>query len=170
MLHITTSEEIETNHTDAEGSVDTEPGIQLAVNIQRHSRLTKLLRVTGYVLRFIHNVRHPSQKVTGPLTPKGLHYVQRLWIGAVQRETFAKEYAAFKSKTPTRLLLVCQLRLFPNKDSLIYCGGRIYNAPVSDSTKFPCLLPRRHPLTELIVCDTHERHFHSGTNSTVTYL
>ena len=96
VLHITTSEEIETNHTDAGGLVDTEPGIQLVVNIQRHSKLTKLLRVTGYVLHFIHNVRHPSQKVTGPLTSKELHYAQRLWIGAVQREIFVKEYAALK--------------------------------------------------------------------------
>jgi len=57
-----------------------------------------------------------------------------------------------------------------NSDSLICCGGRIHNAPVSDSAKFPYLLPRKHPLTELIVHDIHKRHFHTGTNSTVTQM
>jgi len=79
-------------------------------------------------------------------------------------------YRAYVKNNHSTIPLIRQLRLFLNSDSLICCGGRIHNAPVSDSTKFPYLLPRKHLLTELIVRDTHEKHFHTGMNSTITYL
>ena len=118
--------------------------------------------MTAYVLRFIKNSKTPSLKTTGPLTATELYNVQRLWIQTAQQEVFAKEFTELKSKTTTRLPLIRQLRLFLNSDSLICCEGRIHNAPVSDSAQFPYLLPCKHLLTELIVRDTHEKHFHTG--------
>ena len=65
-------------------------------------------------------------------------------------------------KTP-RTLLVRQLRLFLDTNGLLRCGGRIHNAPVSETIKFPYLLPSRHSLIHVRLC-------HSGTASTVTAL
>ena len=49
-------------------------------------------------------------------------------------------------------------------------GGGIHNAPTSELTKFPYLLPTKHPFTRLVIYDIHQRLLHAGTNSTVTAL
>ena len=53
---------------------------------------------------------------------------------------------------------------------LIRCGGRIHNAPVKELTKFPYLLPQKHPFTTLVIRDYHVRQFHAGMNSIVTAI
>ena len=70
-------------------------------------------------------------------------------------------------KCPT---LARQLRLFLDKDNLLQCSGRIHNAPVSELTKFPFLLPPKHNLTDLIIQDTHKRLHHGEVSNTVTAL
>ena len=78
VLHITTSEEIEPNLADTGKSATTKLGIQLIIDINRHSKLMKLHRVTAYVLRFAHNTKHPSQKTADPLTATELHDTQNV--------------------------------------------------------------------------------------------
>ena len=51
--------------------------------------------------------------------------------------------------------LKCQLNLFLDEKKLWRCGGRVSNADVPYSTKYPLLLPRNHVLTPLIVNDAH---------------
>ena len=53
---------------------------------------------------------------------------------------------------------------------LMRCKGRIHNAPLSESAKFPYLLPPNHLFTKLVVTDAHENVLHSGLNATVTYI
>lgn len=168
--HIHTIEETESATSASKTNTVPQTGLHQIIDITRYSKLTKLHRVTAYVLRFITNVRTPSEKKAGPLTTSELDSAQKLWIKSAQEQVFSNELTNLKSKSSSRLPLVRQLRLQLNNEGLIYCGGRIHNAPVSNLTKFPYLLPRRHQLTELIVRDIHERHFHAGTNSTVTYL
>ena len=72
--------------------------------------------------------------------------------------------------TSHRLPLVRQLRLFIDSHGTLRCGGKIHNAPTSELTKFPYLLPTKHPFTRLVIYDTHQRLLHAGTNSTVTAL
>ena len=124
VLHISTSEETEPIPvvTDNPSAIS---GIYLVIDTNRHSRLTKLLRVTAYGLHFINNTKMPSQKTSGPLTATELHNTQRPWIKAAQQEVFTKEFDDLKSTTNSQLPLIHQLRLFLNNDSLICCGGRI---------------------------------------------
>ena len=55
-------------------------------------------------------------------------------------------------------------------ESFPRCGGRIHNAPLAEETKFPYLLPQRHPFRALIVYATHTQLCHAGVNSTVIAL
>ena len=64
--------------------------------------------------------------------------------------------------------LVKQLRLYLDKGNLLRCTG--HNAPVSDITKFPLLLPSRHFFTDMIIYDTHKKFCHGGVAVTVTVL
>ena len=168
ILHVATDEEVEST-TVTETSTVCNLGVHQCIDINRYSKLSKLYRVTAYVLRFINNSRRTSSRLTTPLTAAELDRAQKLWIKSIQQETYYNELSTLQSKS-SRLPLIRQLQLYLNKEGIMCCGGRIHNAPLSDSTKFPYLLPKKHRLTELIVRDTHERHFHSGTNSTVTYL
>ena len=63
-----------------------------------------------------------------------------------------------------------QLRLFLDDMKLIRCGGRIHNAPTTDASKFPYLLPNKHVVTRMIVADTHKKLHHGGVSITVTAL
>ncbi len=68
-----------------------------------------------------------------------------------------------------RLPLVRQLKLFLY-EGILKCGGRIHNAPLEDMTKYPYLLPKKHPFTNLVVKDAHSRLLHAGASSTITFL
>ena len=46
-----------------------------------------------------------------------------------------------------RLPLVRQLRLFIDSQDALRCGERIRNAPTSELTKFPDVLPAKDPYT-----------------------
>ena len=170
VFNICTSEEIEATALIAETSIISTTGVYQVIDINKYSKLTKLHRVTAYVLCFVNNLRRPSQRLNGPLTAAELVLAHKLWIKSAQLDSFPTEISNLQSKSSSRLPLVRQLRLYLDKEGIICCGGRIHNAPVSQSTKFPYLLPRKHRLTELIVRDTHEKHFHTGTNGTVTYI
>ena len=61
-----------------------------------------------------------------------------------------------RSRKSIRLPLVRQMRLFVDSNDIIRSGGRIHiNALLSDVTRFPYLLHRRHLLIRLVVLDAH---------------
>jgi hypothetical protein len=63
-----------------------------------------------------------------------------------------------------------KFRLFEDDNGVWRCGGRLSNVDVSYSVKHPILLPRTHPLTELIVREARERVFHNGVKETLTEI
>ncbi|XP_045188377.2 uncharacterized protein LOC123546248 [Mercenaria mercenaria] len=70
----------------------------------------------------------------------------------------------------TRLPLVRQLRLFKDDTGIIRSGGRIHYATLDMLTKFPYLLPAKHPFTRLLIQDAHESQLHAGISATITHL
>ena len=128
----------------------------------------KLLRVVAYVQRFTHNCRRQKcDRRSGPITADESQEAERLLIRDVQTSSFAEEIKSLKSGKSNQPL-VRQLRLYLDEADCVRCGGRIHNAPVTDTTKFPYLLPKFHQMTRLIVRHAHEHIKHSGLNATVT--
>ena len=142
--HIHATEEVEPTTSNTEQPTIPQLGLHQIIDITRYSKLAHLYRTTAYVLRFINNTRKASQKENGVITVTELNTAQKLWIKSAQEQVFANELVDLKSKSTKRLPLVRQLRLQLNKDGLIFCGGRIHNAPLSHLTKFPLLLPKKH--------------------------
>jgi len=110
-----------------------------------------------------------------PLTPTKLSSAKQKWIKNCQEQAFASEISALKTAGKTKHTnkkpcLVKQLRLFLHNDGLMRCGGHIYNAPLSDLTKFPYLLPQKHDFTKLLIYSLHRKILHGGVNSTLTAL
>ncbi|XP_060559755.1 uncharacterized protein LOC132719842 [Ruditapes philippinarum] len=139
------------------------------IDMSRFSSLRKLLRVTAYVLRFIFKCRGGSH--TGRLdflTTDELLRAEEVCIGCCQMSKYQAEIEDTKSKR-NKLPLCRQLQLFLD-NGILKCRGRIHNAPLDELTKFPYLLPAKHPFTKLVVNDAHSRLLHAGASSTITFL
>ena len=173
VLHIQTTDESTEDTTTADDPMP-QTNINQVIDINRYSSWSKLLRVTAYVLRFIYNCKQttPNLKHSQPLTPSEIDEATYLWIHHTQQFCFPQEFLALKSNKAAkhRLPLIRQLKLFLNNRQLICCGGRIHNAHINSEAKFPYLLPKKHPITSLIVYHVHKTCLHSGVNATATAL
>ena len=142
------------------------PVKQVYTSVSTSTDTVRWLNCTGpqltYVRRFIENTKG---KLTGPLTATELHHVQTLWIKSAQQESYYNELFNLQSKSSVYLPLIRQLHLNLNKDGIICCSGWVHNAPISLEAKFFYLLPQKSRLTELIIKDVHQKHFHSGTTA-----
>ncbi|XP_065920288.1 uncharacterized protein [Dysidea avara] len=133
ILHVNTDEEVESTTAVMKTATVHKPGVNQCIDISSYSTLTKLYRITAYVLRFITNLKATSSKVTGPLTATELNQSQKLWITATQQEIFSNELTNLQSKSSPRLPLVHQLRLYLNKQGIVLCANKLcgshYKAP-----------------------------------------
>ena len=78
---------------------------------------------------------------------------------------FQEEVATLKSGK--RNQRINQLDLFQSENGVLCCGGRLANAGISQSSRFPTLLPRGHIFTKMVIISEHEKVFHSGTKATL---
>ena len=123
--------------------------------ISRYSTLTKVLRVTSYVLRFIHNMKKDVQGRTGVLSIEELS--ERLWIKSEQRILKTKRQYLNMEK---------QLNLF-NEKGILKVRGRFGNSSLSHEFKHPVLLDRESWFTKLVVLNAHEKVKHMRANATL---
>lgn len=161
----------------AEGDMDMYTALNVTTStksvfdIDRFSSLQKLIRVTVYVQRFITNLRNATKRKHGIISVQEQQDALTLLIRTVQNETFQDEMDCLSTSSATRRSsLVRQLKLYLDENGILRSAGRIHNAPLEDTTKYPILLPTHHRLTSLIVNDAHLRTFHSGLNSTISYI
>ena len=116
--------------------------------------LSKAMRICAWVSRFMHNSRHPSSKVRGPLTTTEISNQEVFWIKRAQKEgmsdtKFAEDRA--------------QLNLVNNSDDILVCKGRIvgeYPVFISDSTL----------LAEKLVAQAHKTTLHGGITLTMAEI
>lgn len=156
----------------AENSCHREPfGLLDVLEVERFGSYMKLLRVVSYIFRFIGNCRKRlSQRNYNSLKCEEMKEASVTLLRAVQRKSYIKEMDNLKSINTKRLPLVKQLRLYLDNNGLLRCGGRINNAPIEESTKFPYLLPPKCHFTELIIKDAHEKQKHGSLNNTITFI
>ncbi|KAL9977059.1 hypothetical protein ACROYT_G014423 [Oculina patagonica] len=152
------------------------PKVDQIIDIGRFSNVTKLFRVTAYVIKFINKLKNRTlenrKAEFEDLTTAELKNAENLWLQSVQASSFADELAFLTRKDPklTPPTRVSQFGLFLDDDGIIKCKGRITNAPLSVSTKTPILLPSKHAFTNLTVKHIHDLVKHSGIRDTLTTL
>ena len=149
-----------------------EKNIGNIINIQKYGSYNTLIRITAYVQRFVYNCTHvQNDRRHGTLKPCEIDNATKTWISHTQRLVYAKEYSVLKDKkNTTKLARIRQLGLFMDDSDLIRCRGRINNAPIPDSAKYPLLMSANEQFSKLLIIDAHERTLHSGLNATVTYV
>ncbi|XP_068734829.1 uncharacterized protein [Montipora capricornis] len=62
------------------------------------------------------------------------------------------------------------LGLFEDDRGILRCGGRLHNAPLPYSARFPAILPRKHQFPVLMINRSHSNVMHNGVKETLTDL
>ena len=136
------------------------------IEISAYSSLSKLLRVTGLIVRFRNNLKlcvlkNRDELKYGEVSAEEVQAAERLWIRSIQ-ESLSNERNYDQ--------LHAQLGLFRDEDGIVRCRGRIGNADLQYQSKFPAFLPRNRHLTTIIIRQCHKNVFHNGLKSTLNEL
>lgn len=121
-------------------------------------------------LRFIYNVRHPSNGQNDPLSVEEIDTARCRWIYACQDTSLSKEIHHLQTNHGKQMPIVKKLCWFLDKFGYLHCSGRIHNASVSPDVKFPYLMPKNHPLIRFLVYLVHQDQLHAGVSNTVVAL
>lgn len=133
--------------------------------LDRYSSYDKLVNVTGFTLRFIHNCRNPnSRKLDKSLSVIERRNAVTLLIRKVQESSFEEEIDALKANLKIKSALK-KLDLFLDTNNLIRVGGRIKHSDLPYNAKHPILLPGKGTLVKLLVEHFHKTYCHVGAYS-----
>ena len=140
------------------------------LDIDSFSSINRLLRVTSYVLRFVHSLQCCLRKQEpirrGPLTANELSIAKNEWIQAVQIQTLAKEIKSINSIHLSNYIK--QFNLFQDRHGVV--RGRLEKSTLPLEAQNPALLPTKHHLTFLVIKEAHYRVMHSVGKMTLTRI
>ena len=124
---------------------------------QRFSSFTKLIRVTAWCKRFIHNSRPSVQlKKRGQLSLEELDEATSRVIKIAQSESFQSEINSLKhDKDILKSSSIKSLDPYLDQHGLLRVGGRLHKAPFSMDQRHPVILSDKHPVSRLIVKQEH---------------
>ncbi len=138
------------------------------VPMDKFSSLNCYKRVTGWVIRFIHNSwarARGLQKCQGPLNAKELSKAARYWYSVVQETHFASELKILKSKNPKipTSSKIRSLNPMIDEHGILRVGGRLQKSQFSYNSKHPVILNSKHPVCKLLIRSEHKRLLHGGS-------
>ena len=137
---------------------------------KRFSSFRKFVRTMAWMLRYRDNIRKPaSERKLEELSLEEEKEATSHVLKLLQRAEFAEEYVYLKKGETKKLHLVDQLNLYLD-EGLIRCRGRLAMADLPAETKFPLLMPKRHPITVILIRDAHKAVAHMGMNATVAEI
>lgn len=140
--------------------------------LDKYSSLTKLLRITAICRRFIMRLKRVERSsLNYPLTPMELEESRIFWVQTIQKAWFSGEIQTLqRGEGLPRSNPMVRLTPFVDQQGLLRVGGRLHHAEMDAEAKHPVILPRKSPLTTLIIQDAHKRTLHGGTQLTLGFL
>ena len=136
--------------------------------IERRSCYNSLKSIFAYVLRFLHNIRNPTNKRRGPITIAELEAASRVIILSTQLVAFSKEIQSLKNGDDLdRKSRLIRLKPFLDKFGILRVGGRLTHSKLTEEQKHQILLSPNHHITRLIILAEHKRLKHAGTQATL---
>ena len=140
-------------------------GLDTVIKYENFSSLTRLLRITAFVRKFIERVKAKVKGTTKHVSPElnvtDLAASELYWI-TISHELLVQDNRFSDWKT--------QFGLYLGESGVWRCKGRLCNANLPVTTKFPIILPNSHHFTTLVVMDCHKRVMHRGVKETLTEL
>ena len=158
-----------------------QPSIDLSkvVNFEKYSSLNKLIRVTCFIMKFIYSFSVFKNKENNNSTfklfsastelPHTLPHItaeqynlcKNLIIVSSQTSSLNDKNISHFEKT---------LNIFYDEDNILRCKGRIDNANLPHSAKYPILLLKDSYITKLVVLEAHTRVAHCKLKGTLNCL
>lgn len=123
----------------------------------------KLLNIIVFMCRFIHFLPRGDY-----ISASDRNFAESILIKALQRQFFAKDIAALENNKECSP----QLRhLNPFlQDGLLRVGGRLSNSLLGYEHKYPLILPKKHPVVNLIIDFHHTSNLHTGPSLLLAIL
>ncbi|XP_064469857.1 uncharacterized protein LOC135384591 [Ornithodoros turicata] len=133
--------------------------------------LKHILWLTAHVLRYIHNLRYPQSRTTGPLSADELTSAELVGVRNTQAQAFPEEVAALQRSAPvSRTSTLLTLQPFLHETAVLRVGGRLQQMDDSIDIRHLIFLPSKHRFSVLVILDTHERLHHAGVQDTLSEL
>ena len=140
--------------------------------VHKYSTVMKLFRITAICQRVLARMRkHPQSSLTIPLTTQEIDNARFFWIKHIQNSSFGQEKRLLSSgQSLPKSHSLARLTPFLDATGLLRIGGRLQASLLPPNAKHPLILPRKSPLTSLIILDSHLRTMHGGTQLTLNYI
>ena len=123
--------------------------LETLFDLRRYSTKLKLLRVTGWVLKFTGLIRNTrSQPSQDGLDANNTRETELKWLKSIQNHVFSTEYKKLLSSK--YVMHNSQLILFLD-NGIIRCRGRLNQADLPINARNPLLLPEKHQFPRLVI-------------------
>lgn len=148
-------------------------GKDLGLLWTHYSSWYRLQKGVAWIKKFIEWLqRKPDDRPSpSPLTVPQLRQAKTAILRKVQQEHYAAELETLQHGAPiTRKSTIYTLEPWLDKEGLLRVGGRLSSGHLKTQDD-PILLPREHPVTELIIREVHQTVAgHSGREHTVALV
>lgn len=144
--------------------------------LSKYESYTKLLRVTAYIRRFIHNFKNKyihkqNNNLTGPLSCEEIRSARLNLISIIQQYHFSSEIKILLKNQPLpKSSNILNLNPFLDENNVLRVGGRLRNSEYDFDTKHQILIPHNHHFTDLLFRDYHVKNYHAGPNLLVSLV
>ena len=141
---------------------------------ERFSSWLKLKRVVAWMVRFVRNLASRVQPqhyspASGPLSASELDRAETIILQDVQSQHFSEEIRALKSgETTGKSNRLQHVTPFLDSEGVLRVSGRLGNAPLAYTSKYPAIIPADGQVSRLVILDAHQQVFHSGVERTLT--
>ena len=157
--------------------------------LYKYSSLSKLLRMTAYILRFVYNILLKIKSkylYSSTLFSSGwfkllnepnlisvssleINRAKLVWVYLVQHSCFKSEIKLLRNNS--KLFNTELLRLDPFlEENLLRLGGRLHNSLLSYDQKHPFILPGNSRFSKLLVDFYHLKSLHGGISLTISSI
>lgn len=142
------------------------------LDVTKYSSLSRLLRVTAWVIRFVSNCRSENrERKKGHLKAADYAAAEQYWIRQVQNEAFEREVSLLtRDHQVEKSSPLADLHPFLDEHRILRVTGRSQELHAPSAVKHPIILPNDKHFTELIVLNAHNQLLHEGVTSTMTIL
>lgn len=140
------------------------------LDMEKYSRLIKVVRIFAFIKRFIAKVRKQSSE-SGCLTANEIESAKNDLIRNVQTNNYYLEIQNLKNnRAIPRNSNIFSLAPYLDKDNILRVKGRIQESDYIYDEKHPIIIPRNSKFTELLIKEKHENVLHSGISATLTEI
>lgn len=137
---------------------------EMSFEFNRFSKYHRMVRVVGYVLRFIYNCKQKrNTRLSDILSNEELDRSTKTLIKTCQRDSFPNDIQCLINGKPLgRKSKLLPLNPYLDMEGLMRVGGRIQESICDYARKHPIILCASHNFTKLLFKKEHERNLHCG--------